>query len=148
MAGNTFGQVFRVTTWGESHGTAIGATIDGCPAGIPLTPEDIQVDLDRRIHRNQDTKALGKMAFVILKTFLNRIEKLGLIELNKELFYEMIQYNLIRSEYKPDIYTIKGVERPPMIEVSAYREKFEIAPPEQEMKGSSHIAEFQTDRSV
>lgn len=48
MAGNTFGQVFRVTTWGESHGTAIGATIDGCPAGIPLTPEDIQVDLDRR----------------------------------------------------------------------------------------------------
>ncbi len=48
MAGNTFGQVFRVTTWGESHGTAIGATIDGCPAGIPLTPEDIQEDLDRR----------------------------------------------------------------------------------------------------
>ena len=107
-----------------------------------------QVDLDRRIHRNQDTKALGKMAFVILKTFLNRIEKLGLIELNKELFYEMIQYNLIRSEYKPDIYTIKGVERPPMIEVPAYCEKFEIAPSEQEMKGSSHIAEFQTDRSV
>lgn len=48
MAGNTFGQVFRVTTWGESHGTAIGATIDGCPAGISLTPEDIQQDLDRR----------------------------------------------------------------------------------------------------
>lgn len=48
MAGNTFGQAFRVTTWGESHGTAIGATIDGCPAGIPLTLEDIQADLDRR----------------------------------------------------------------------------------------------------
>lgn len=48
MAGNTFGQVFRVTTWGESHGTAIGATIDGCPPGIPLSPEDIQQDLDRR----------------------------------------------------------------------------------------------------
>ncbi|MCJ7601422.1 MAG: chorismate synthase [Desulfobulbaceae bacterium] len=48
MAGNTFGQVFRVTTWGESHGTAIGATIDGCPPGIPLTTEHIQADLDRR----------------------------------------------------------------------------------------------------
>lgn len=48
MAGNTFGQVFKVTTWGESHGTAIGATIDGCPPGIPIEPEDIQADLDRR----------------------------------------------------------------------------------------------------
>lgn len=48
MAGNTFGQVFKVTTWGESHGTAVGATIDGCPPGIPLAPEDIQTDLDRR----------------------------------------------------------------------------------------------------
>ncbi|PLX50972.1 MAG: chorismate synthase [Desulfobulbaceae bacterium] len=48
MAGNTFGQIFRVTTWGESHGTAIGATIDGCPAGIPLSAEEIQQDLERR----------------------------------------------------------------------------------------------------
>ena len=48
MAGNTFGQIFRVTTWGESHGTAIGATIDGCPAGIPLSAEEIQEDLERR----------------------------------------------------------------------------------------------------
>lgn len=48
MPGNTFGQVFRVTTWGESHGPAIGATIDGCPPGIPLSEEIIQSDLDRR----------------------------------------------------------------------------------------------------
>ncbi|MDD5759026.1 MAG: chorismate synthase [Desulfobulbaceae bacterium] len=48
MAGNTFGAVFRVTTWGESHGTAVGATIDGCPPGLFLTPELIQHDLDRR----------------------------------------------------------------------------------------------------
>ena len=44
-----------------------------------------QVDLDRRIHRNQDTKALGKMAFVILKTFINRQLKLGLIDLHKQI---------------------------------------------------------------
>lgn len=48
MAGNTFGTVFRVTTWGESHGPAVGAVIDGCPPGLDLAPEDIQADLDRR----------------------------------------------------------------------------------------------------
>ncbi len=48
MAGNTFGDIFRVTTWGESHGTAVGATIDGCPPGLDLTPQIIQRDLDRR----------------------------------------------------------------------------------------------------
>lgn len=46
--GNTFGRYFRVTTWGESHGPAIGAVIDGCPSGLPLTELDIQIELDRR----------------------------------------------------------------------------------------------------
>ncbi|GAB4333376.1 MAG: chorismate synthase [Desulfobulbaceae bacterium] len=48
MAGNTFGTLFRVTTWGESHGKAIGAVIDGCPPGIELSEEIIQGELDRR----------------------------------------------------------------------------------------------------
>jgi chorismate synthase len=48
MSHNTFGHLFRVTTWGESHGPAIGCVIDGCPPGIPLTEADIQVHLDRR----------------------------------------------------------------------------------------------------
>ena len=48
MAGSTFGSIFRVTTWGESHGKALGVTIDGCPAGISLSEEDIQAELDRR----------------------------------------------------------------------------------------------------
>lgn len=48
MAGNTFGKLFSVTTFGESHGLALGAIVDGCPAGIPLTEADLQVDLDRR----------------------------------------------------------------------------------------------------
>jgi chorismate synthase len=46
--GNSFGRLFRVTTWGESHGAAIGAVVDGCPALLPVTAADIQVDLDRR----------------------------------------------------------------------------------------------------
>ena len=48
MSFNTFGHVFRVTTWGESHGPALGATVDGCPPGIPLEPAMIQTWLDRR----------------------------------------------------------------------------------------------------
>ncbi|MFZ2030300.1 MAG: chorismate synthase [Vitreimonas sp.] len=48
MSHNTFGHLFRVTTWGESHGPAIGCVVDGCPPGIPLTESDIQHWLDRR----------------------------------------------------------------------------------------------------
>jgi chorismate synthase len=48
MPGNTFGDLFRVTTFGESHGTAIGGIVDGCPPGLPLKAEDIQPALDRR----------------------------------------------------------------------------------------------------
>jgi chorismate synthase len=46
--GNTFGRLFRVTTWGESHGAATGAVVDGCPPLVPLAEADIQPDLDRR----------------------------------------------------------------------------------------------------
>jgi chorismate synthase len=48
MAGNTFGKAFRVTTWGESHGPALGAVIDGCPPGIEIDITDIQQDLEKR----------------------------------------------------------------------------------------------------
>ena len=48
MSGNTFGTLFAVTNFGESHGPAIGCVIDGCPPGLPLTEADIQPDLDRR----------------------------------------------------------------------------------------------------
>ena len=48
MAGSTFGQLFCVTNFGESHGAAIGCVIDGCPPNMALSVEDIQPDLDRR----------------------------------------------------------------------------------------------------
>ena len=48
MSGSSFGKIFRITTWGESHGPGVGVVIDGCPAGIPLRAEDIQIFLDRR----------------------------------------------------------------------------------------------------
>lgn len=48
MSGNTFGKLFTVTTFGESHGPALGAIIDGCPPGMALSEADLQIDLDRR----------------------------------------------------------------------------------------------------
>ena len=48
MAGNTFGDLFKVTTFGESHGGCVGAVVDGCPPGLELSEEDIQPELDRR----------------------------------------------------------------------------------------------------
>ena len=48
MSGNTFGKIFSVTTYGESHGKALGCVIDGCPPNIKINEADIQKDLDRR----------------------------------------------------------------------------------------------------
>ena len=51
MSFNTFGKLFRFTTWGESHGPAIGCIVDGCPPNINLKEQDIQIELDKK---NQD----------------------------------------------------------------------------------------------
>ena len=48
MSGNTFGKLFTVTSFGESHGLGLGAIIDGCPPGLELSEADLQIDLDRR----------------------------------------------------------------------------------------------------
>jgi Chorismate synthase len=48
MNGNRFGRMFQVTTYGESHGDAMGVTVSGCPAGLELEEADIQAELDRR----------------------------------------------------------------------------------------------------
>ena len=48
MPGNSFGNIFKITTWGESHGKALGVVVDGCPAGLKVSKKDIQFELDRR----------------------------------------------------------------------------------------------------
>lgn len=48
MAGSTIGNIFKITTWGESHGEGLGVVVDGCPAGLPLSEEDVQIFLNRR----------------------------------------------------------------------------------------------------
>ena len=44
---NTFGKLFSISTWGESHGGGVGVVIDGCPPNLPITAEEIQIELDR-----------------------------------------------------------------------------------------------------
>ena len=56
MAGSSYGTIFKITTWGESHGKGLGVVVDGCPAGIPLTEDYIQSFLDRRKWRNSIIK--------------------------------------------------------------------------------------------
>ena len=88
-----------------------------------------QVDLDRRVHKNQDTKALGRMAFVILKTFLKRVEKLDRVQIKQRLFDEMIQYSMLGQTPLPEIRSLVQFERPPMVNVPEYREKFGLDRP-------------------
>jgi chorismate synthase len=60
--GSSFGRLFRLVTWGESHGPALGVVVEGCPAGIPLTVEDIQFELDRRrVGQSKVTTPRGEM---------------------------------------------------------------------------------------
>jgi chorismate synthase len=48
MSGNSFGKIFKISTWGESHGGGVGVVVEGCPAGLPLKESEIQQELDRR----------------------------------------------------------------------------------------------------
>ena len=67
MSGNTFGKLFSVTTFGESHGIALGCIIDGCPPGLELSSSDLQHDLNRRkpgqsrytTQRKEDDEVVG-----------------------------------------------------------------------------------------
>lgn len=83
-----------------------------------------QVDLDKRVHRNQDTLALGRMAFGIMQTFLKRIEKLGLLNINTELFDEMLQHAIKEGVYEKMSTEMRAKERPPMIRIPEYQERF------------------------
>ncbi|MGI9256148.1 MAG: glucosyl-3-phosphoglycerate synthase [Salinispira sp.] len=83
-----------------------------------------QVDLDKRVHRNQDTLALGRMAFGVMQTFIRRIERMGLINLNSELFDEILQYAMEDENYKNITTEMRARERPPIIALKEYQERF------------------------
>jgi len=85
-----------------------------------------QTDLDQRVHRNQATTSLGKMSFGILQSFLGRMEKLGMPGQLPEMSSILRQFQAKDNEYLQVEHEIIEEERPPMIEIEGYREKFGI----------------------
>jgi len=83
-----------------------------------------QTDLDQRVHRNQETRDLGKMSFGILQTFFSRMKKLGLLSSLPKTETVLRQFQVKNEEFESIEKTIVEEERPPMIEISAYRKKF------------------------
>lgn len=85
-----------------------------------------QTDLDERIHENKPTKELGKMAFGILQTFINRAKTLDRLKLKKKFETILRQTHTIEDSYQQSELSIVEEERPPMIEIEAYRKKFNL----------------------
>jgi len=104
MSFNTFGKIFRFTTWGESHGPAIGCVVDGCPPNIPLSVKDIQKDMDRR--------RPGKSKFTSQRKESDKVEVLSGIFQGKTTGtpISMIIYN--EDAKSRDYETIKNKFRP------------------------------------
>lgn len=85
-----------------------------------------QCDLDQRIHRNQSTNALGKMSFGIMQTFLNRLKSYGMVDKMPEMATIYRQFQAEGNRYEQLTREIVEYERPPMITIPAYREKYGI----------------------
>jgi len=104
MSFNTFGKIFRFTTWGESHGPAIGCVVDGCPPNISLSIKDIQIDMDRR--------RPGKSKFTSQRKESDKIEILSGVFQGKTTGtpISMIIYN--KDAKSRDYETIKNKFRP------------------------------------
>ncbi|MBN1241210.1 MAG: glucosyl-3-phosphoglycerate synthase [Spirochaetales bacterium] len=83
-----------------------------------------QVDLDLRVHRNQDVEALGRMAFGILETFLARARRYGDVKALRELEREHVALRTDGERHRVELTGIPAIERPPMIELPEYRVKF------------------------
>ncbi|MFG6364535.1 chorismate synthase, partial [Schaedlerella sp.] len=104
MSGSTFGNIFRITTWGESHGAAIGAVIDGCPAGLPLEASDIQAFLDRRKpgqSRFTTKRQEGDQVEILSGTFEGRTTGTPISLLVRNQDQRSRDYGNIASVYRP-----------------------------------------------
>ena len=101
---STFGTIFKLTTWGESHGPALGVVIEGCPAGIPLTVEDIQHELNRRrVGQSKVTTPRGEkdQAEILSGVFegVTTGAPISLITYNKDA--DSSKYENLRDVFRP-----------------------------------------------
>ena len=104
MAGSTFGTIFKVMTWGESHGKGIGVVIDGCPAGIPLSEEDIQPFLNRRKpgqNRYTTKRAESDLVEILSGTFEGKTTGTPISLLVRNQDQRSRDYSTIAQLYRP-----------------------------------------------
>lgn len=104
MSGSTFGKLFSFSTWGESHGKALGAVVDGCPAGIPISEEDIQIFLDRRKpgqSRYTTARAEGDQVEILSGVFEGKTTgtPISMVVFNKD--QRSRDYTEIAKSYRP-----------------------------------------------
>lgn len=104
MAGSIFGKQFQISTWGESHGTALGVVVDGCPAGLPLCEEDIQAYLDRR--------KPGQSAFTTKRQESDRVQILSGIFEGRTTGTPIAMLVMNESHRSADYSEIAGYYRP------------------------------------
>jgi chorismate synthase len=104
MSFNSFGHLFRMTTWGESHGPAIGAVVDGCPPGLPLTEADIQPYLDRRrpgTSRFTTQRQEPDTVEILSGTFEGRTTGTPLSLLIRNVDQRSKDYSAVAQSYRP-----------------------------------------------
>jgi chorismate synthase len=104
MSGNTFGTLFRITTWGESHGFGVGVVVDGCPAGIPLDEADIQKELNRRRPGQSDITSPRKeedKAEILSGVFLGRTTGAPISIMVKNKDVDSSKYEALRNTPRP-----------------------------------------------
>ena len=104
MAGSTLGNLFKITTWGESHGKGVGVVIDGCPAGLPLCEADIQKLLDRRRpgqHNYTTARSENDTVTILSGTFEGRTTGTPISLLVNNEDQHSRDYSAIASYYRP-----------------------------------------------
>jgi len=104
MSGNTFGTLFRITTWGESHGPGVGVVIDGCPAGLLLDESDIQEELNRRRPGQSDVTTQRKeedRAEILSGVFSGRTTGAPISILIKNRDVDSSKYEKLRNTPRP-----------------------------------------------
>src|ERR1041385_7961310 len=114
---NNFGQLFRITTWGESHGAGVGVVVDGCPPRLKLTEADIQPDLDRR--------RPGQSRIVTPRKEADRVEILSGTFEGKTLGTPICMW-VMNEDVRPEAYTEMATKFRPSHADYTYQAKFGI----------------------
>ncbi|HRA48056.1 MAG TPA: chorismate synthase, partial [Thermomicrobiales bacterium] len=101
---SSFGTIFRLTTWGESHGPALGVVVEGCPAGIPISRDEIQAQLERRrVGQSKVTTPRGEMDYCeILSGIFEGVTTgapISLVTYNKDA--DSSKYENLREVFRP-----------------------------------------------